>query len=92
MLSNYLSKINTNYSYLSTALSHHKLQVIFVLRVLHPEAVCQILIYLKGCLGKGVLFSKKKGHRRSEVYADVDGLGVSMIRSFFFSLFCIHVM
>jgi Reverse transcriptase (RNA-dependent DNA polymerase) len=40
-------------------------------RVSHQEAMYQILRYLKGCPGKGVLFSKK-GHRRIEVYTDAN--------------------
>jgi hypothetical protein len=43
-------------------------------RVSHQEVVYQILRYLKGCLGKGVLFSKKR-HRRIEVYTDADWTG-----------------
>jgi Reverse transcriptase (RNA-dependent DNA polymerase) len=40
-------------------------------RVSHQEAMYQILRYLNGCPGKGVLFSKK-GHRRIEVYTNAN--------------------
>ena len=37
----------------------------------HFEAVFRILRYLKGTLGKGILF-KKHGHLQVEVYTDAD--------------------
>jgi hypothetical protein len=42
--------------------------------VVHHKAVYQILRYLKGCLGRGLLF-EKKGHMRVEVYTDADWAG-----------------
>jgi hypothetical protein len=51
-------------------------------RVSHKEVVYQILRYLKGCPGKGALFSKKKGYRRIEVYTDADWVGCLDDRKF----------
>jgi Reverse transcriptase (RNA-dependent DNA polymerase) len=66
----YLTHTRPDFSYAMSVVSRYMHNP----RVLHHEAVYQILRYLKSCPGKGVLFSKK-GHRRIEVYTDADWAG-----------------
>jgi Reverse transcriptase (RNA-dependent DNA polymerase) len=66
----YLAHTRPDISYAVSVVSRY----MYDPRVSHQEVVYQILRYLKGCPGKGVLFSKKR-HRRIEVYTDADWAG-----------------
>jgi hypothetical protein len=63
----YLSHTRPDISYVVSVVSRYMHDP----RVVHQEAVYRILQYLKGCLGRGLLF-ERKGHMRVEVYTDTD--------------------
>lgn len=74
-----------------TYLLHTELDIIFAVSVMsqfmqspgqkHSEVVYWILKYLKGTLGRGLLFTNH-GHLKIEAYTDVDWVGSIMDRRF----------
>ena len=78
-----------------TCLSHTRLDIesliSMVSQFMHSptkdcfEVVYQVLKYLKGCLGKGLLF-KKKGHMQIEGYTNVEKVGDNKDRKSNFKL------
>jgi Reverse transcriptase (RNA-dependent DNA polymerase) len=66
----YLSHTRSDISYAVSVVSRYMHDP----RVVHQKAVYRILRYLKGCLGRGLLF-EKKGHMRVEVYTYADWAG-----------------